>query len=40
MDLLKRKDEGAEKKTKTTRRPAGVEATFTKKKATRANVVD
>ena len=40
MDLLKRRDEQPQKKTKTIKRPTGVEATMTKKKGGRANVVD
>ncbi len=40
MDLLKRKGGEAEKKTKTARRATNIEATMTKKKATRVNLVD
>lgn len=35
MDLLKRAEKDVEKKTKTARRPAGIEATMTKKKGLR-----
>jgi len=40
MDLLKRGEKEGEKKTKTARRPTTVEATMTKRKGTKGNVVD